>query len=304
MKPAKPDYLQKMAPWPSLLKFSNSIKLQGDLNLFYFESGENNSKSLILIHGLGDESDTWRHVFAPLADDYHVFAIDLPGFGRSDKPKVDYTPPFMISTIINFIDQLELSNPILMGSSLGGMLSHSIAITHPGKVKGLVLVGGALLQPKPTQDLGLRLMQMPLLGEWLYTRLRKNPEAAFDSLNNVYHQLRSLPRADQDFLFTRVNQRVWSNGQRRAYFSTLRNMIPWMRGIQGLLPQELNRLSLPTLIVRGEFDILYSQENAKQLLAVQPNSILTTIKNGGHLPHQECPTSFLKEVNPWLAGNL
>lgn len=303
MKPAEPEFLQQMLPWSSLSKFSNSIKIKDNLNLFYFESGESHTNSLILVHGLGDEADTWRHVFTPLATHYHVFAIDLPGFGRSDKPKVDYSPSFMMSTIIRFIDQLELDNPILMGSSLGGMLSHGIAITYPEKIKGLILVGGALLQPNPTQDLSLRLMQMPLIGEWLYTRLRKNPKAAFDSLKNVYYQLASLPKADQDFLFTRVNQRVWSDDQRRAYFSILRNMFPWVKEIQRLLPQELSQLILPTLVMRGDFDILYSQENAEQLANIQPNTTLTTIKNTGHLPHQEDPEGFLDAVTSWLITN-
>jgi len=60
-----------------------------------------------------------------------------------------------------------------MGSSLGAILSQGFAVRFPEMVSGLVLVDGALLQVEPMHDWGFRLMQMPLLGEWLYKRLRK-----------------------------------------------------------------------------------------------------------------------------------
>jgi pimeloyl-ACP methyl ester carboxylesterase len=149
---------------------------------------------------LGDEADTWRYVIDALARDYHLIAPDLPGFGRSDKPDVDYTPDFMISTLIGLLDKIGVDQTILIGSSLGAMLSHAIALHHPGRVQGLVLIGGALLQTDKATDRGLRLMQIPFLGEWLYTRLRKNPDAAFDSMRNVYHDLDKMPNPDREFL--------------------------------------------------------------------------------------------------------
>lgn len=299
--PNKQIYTQPMESWERLSAYSKKITIQkDDLQLFFYEAGEENPISIVMIHGLGDEADTWRHVFTPLARDYHVFALDLPGFGRSDKPDVKYTPQFMMNTLLGFMEQINIESFICMGSSLGGILSHGLALAHPERVSGLVLVDGALLQSKPMGDWSLRLMQVPLLGEWLYTRLRRDPDAAFDSLRNVYHDLASLPEADHHFLYTRVNRRVWSDGQRRAYFSTLRNLTPWIKMMQSSLPEQLNTLTIPTLVIRGEQDPLFSLENAQGVMRVQPNAEMEIIDDVGHLPHQEGPQAFLDVVLPWL----
>jgi pimeloyl-ACP methyl ester carboxylesterase len=301
MKPAKAEYTQPMQPWPALAKFSRLTQLpKRDLRLFYFDSNKKSQPHLLMLHGLGDEADTWRHVFHPLRKDIHILTLDLPGFGRSDKPDVVYSPQFLMDSVIGLMDALSIHSTIVMGSSLGGILAHGLALAHPERISGLILVGGALLQAGQMQDHSIRLMQMPIIGEWLYTRLRKNPDAAFASLSKVYHQLEKLPKSERDFLYTRVNQRVWSDGQRRAYFSTLRNLIPWLKSVQKVLPAQLSQLQIPTLILRGEYDGLFSETNANQLLKIQPDAKKFEIRDAGHLPHQEAPEAFLQIVKTWL----
>ena len=295
------DYKQTMQPWPGLSKFGRSIELTYEnLRVFFFEAGITDKPNIVMIHGLGDEADTWRHVFLPLSMNYHVVALDLPGFGRSDKPHIGYTPKFLMETIIHLIDQLGMKSVILMGNSLGGILSHALAFKYPERIIGLILVDGAILQLSPMRDINFALMRIPLLGEWFYTHLRKNPDAAFNSLRPVYHDLDSLPSSDRDFLYTRVNQRVWSDGQKRAYFSTLRNLSSWIRDSQADLPAQLAALQTPTLVVRGESDNLFPKENAMGLLNIQPRTSFHTIKDAKHLPHQEQPLNFLSVVSSWL----
>jgi len=297
----KNDYQQTMQPWPGLSKFGRSIKLtEENLRIFFFEAGITEKPNIVMIHGLGDEADTWRHVFLPLSLNYHVVALDLPGFGRSDKPHISYKPKFLMEKIIHLIDQLEMKSVILMGNSLGGILSHALAIKYPERIIGLILVDGAILQLSPMRDINLALMRIPLLGEWFYTHLRKNPDAAFDSLRPVYHDLDSLPSIDRDFLYTRVNHRVWSDGQKRAYFSTLRNLTSWVRDYQAYLPTKLAAFQTPTLVIRGESDNLFPEENAMGLLNIQPRASFHTIKDAKHLPHQEQPLKFLSVVTSWL----
>jgi len=297
-------YKHPMQAWPSLKHKSHQARsLANNLSIFFFEDGEENAQTLILIHGLGDEADTWRHVISALAKDYHVIALDLPGFGRSSQPDRDYSPEFFMSTIISLMDKLSIDKTILMGSSLGGILSHGLAINYPNRFSGLILVGGALLQSSALHDWSLKLMGIPMIGEWLYTRLRKDPQAAYDSLRNVYHDLDALPEEDRKFLFERVNQRVWSNEQRRAYFSTLRKLAPWAKAKQKNLKNKLENLTPPTLVIRGEHDSLFSDENAKEIIELQPNTAKVTIDNVGHLPHQENPKAFLRITQDWLSDN-
>lgn len=295
-------YQQRMQSWPSLEGFAKTITIPNlELNLFVYDSGDVDKKPLIMIHGLGDEADTWRHVFNPIARFFRVIAFDLPGFGRSDKPDRDYSPKFMMNSVLGLSDQLNLSEIILMGSSMGGILAHSMALKYANRIQGLILVGGSLLQVEPMVDKGLALMKIPLLGEWLYTRLRKDPDSAYDSLRNVYFDLDKLPGQDRDFLFQRVNQRVWNNNQRRAYFSSLRNLYPWVKMSQSNLLDQLTQLTTPTLVIRGEHDPLMSPKNAEGLSKVQPNATLAVIEGAGHLPHQEKPSPFLEVAINWLS---
>mgnify|MGYP001059990167 CR=1 FL=1 len=290
-----------MQPWDRLEPFCKSIKINDDSQeIFYFDAGKDNDPVIFMVHGLGDEADTWRHVILPLAENYHVIALDLPGFGRSDKPTRKYTPEFLTDSIMAVINKLGIKKVILMGSSLGGILSQKLAVDFPEKITGLILVDGALLQVKPLQDWSLRLMQIPLLGKWLYTRLRKDPDAAYDSLRNVYADLDSMPKADRDFLYTRVNKRVWDDQQRHAYISVLQNLAGWVSDKQDELADQLMALTTPTLVIRGENDPLYPKENAIKLIEIQPEASMETVEGVGHLPHQEAPESFLSLVTQWL----
>lgn len=299
----KNTYREPMSPWPGLKGLGKTLHLdEPDVDIFCFEAGPPSAPAVVMVHGLGDEADTWRYTIPPLAETYHVIALDLPGFGRSGHPKRAYTPAFHQKAILSLMDALhiDIDRAFLMGSSLGAILSHSIAIDHPNRLSGLVLVDGALLQPDEMGDKSLQMMRIPLLGELFYTYLRFSPDAAYESLKNVYHDLDSLPKADRDFLFRRVNRRVWSNGQRRAYFSTLRNLIPWVKAIQKDLPELLHDLTLPTLIIRGEFDALFSAENAIAISETQPNAAILTVEGVGHLPQQEAPEAFNAGLQAWL----
>lgn len=299
------NYQQPMYPWPSLADYGKHLRLpEQGLTLFYFETGTKHQKTLLMLHGLGDEADTWRHIFHDMGNTYHTLALDLPGFGRSDKPDVAYTPPFLIGTVIEFMDHAGITEAIILGSSLGGILAHAMAITYPERVCGLILVGGGLLQTDRVQDLSLIMMSLPFLGEWLYTRLRKNPDAAYSSLSNVYHQLEGLPEADREFLYTRVNQRVWSDGQRRAYLSTLRGLSPWMKKLQTSIRDQFSHLQVPTLVIRGEFDSLFQDSAADAIVECQPNAAKAIIERAGHLPHQEDPHQFLQIVELWLSQHF
>jgi len=294
-------FKEPMLPWPDLSRFSKKMEIaENDLILFAFCAGKQENPALLMVHGLGDEADTWRHVIPPLSEKFYVIAMDLPGFGRSDKPNLKYTPSFMINGIINLMDACEIQKAVLMGSSLGGIFSHQIAIDHPDRVESLILIGGTLLPSISKGNWGIKLMALPLLGEWFYTKLRKDPDAAYDSIRDVYYDLDHMPEEDREFLYERVNKRVWSDGQRRAYFSTLRELSAWMRKNQNNSVSLLKDLGLPTMVVRGEYDQLFSENNLEPLLKIQPNITKVTIQNAGHLPHQEKPDLFLEGINPWL----
>lgn len=291
------DYRGPMTPWPALEQYARRVVLpHDDLQLFLYDTGAEEKPFLVLLHGLGDEADTWRYLVAPLAEHFRVVAPDLPGFGRSDKPQRPYTVSFLRDSVLRLLDHLGAEQAALGGNSLGGALAQLLALDHPRRVRQLVLIDGGLLIKE--QHLSLRglLFLVPLLGEWLYKRLRADPDKAYDTLRPYYANLDGLPEKERAFLYRRVNRRVWSEGQRRAYLSALRQTARWQVGQRGKLPQRLAQLKTPTLIVWGEEDHILPLTNAQALVAAQPEAELVTVPEAGHLPQQERPQAVLKAI--------
>jgi len=277
-----------MQPYPGLEAYSQAIDLpRNGLRLFYYAAGDPSQPAALLVHGLGDEADTWRHLIVPLSARWRIIAPDLPGFGRSEKPKRAYTLAFLQSCLFEVLDILAVQQVVLVGHSLGGMLVQGMALEQPLRASGLALIDGALLTRPQRLNSQLLLFLMPGLGEWLYTRLRSNPQAAYDSLRAYYANMDSLPQTERDFLFQRVNQRVWSDGQRRAYFSVFRHMVASISGLQKGLPARLALLHTPTLILWGEQDRINPPESGLALAQIQPDAKWALIPRAGHMPHQE-----------------
>ena len=249
-------------------------------------------------------SDSWRHVITPLAGSHRVIAVDLPGFGRSDPSKEPYTTSFYTSSILSLMDSLSISSAVLVGSSLGGMISHRIALENPGRVDGLVLVDGSLVLKEQSGAGEVLLFAVPFLGEWRYNRLRRNPDKAYQTLRSYYADLDRLPEADRAFLYKRVNERVWSDSQRDAYLSTLRQMVRATILQPGKdLDERIKADQTPLLIIWGEQDFIMPIANGEALAKMRPNAEFIRIPGAGHLPHQEKPSLFLDALHPFL-GNL
>jgi pimeloyl-ACP methyl ester carboxylesterase len=126
---------QAAAPAPK------QVEIYGQ-KISYLEAG-NSGPTVILLHGLGADATNWGFTIPALTSKYHVYAPDQIGFGKSDKPIMNYR----VATLVEFLDQfyqkLGIEKATLVGNSLGGWAAAAFAIAHPQKVDKLVLVSAA-----------------------------------------------------------------------------------------------------------------------------------------------------------------
>jgi len=287
-------YLLFMKSWPSLTPYAKSFPLQGG-DLFYYDSASGtavtaNKPSVMLIHGLGDEADTWRHVFPLLAAaGYRVVAPDLPGFGRSVwKGRISMSRHCKaILRLLNTDGIASPGNPAaLVGSSLGAAVSEMAACRRTDLVKALILIDGCLpLNDKI--DKGLLKLMLPSVGSRWYRSFRKNHEAAWESLYPYYADLDTMSGEDREFLRERVIARVESENQERGYLSTLRSMNVFFLFNGRRISRKIKTYQGKIAILWGEKDRILPHEKAGLFRGLRPDARMTLISGAGHLPHQE-----------------
>ncbi len=277
-------------PHPTLAPFA-----QRQEQMFYYRAGR--GKTLVLLHGNGDEADTWRNIFLPLAQHFDVIAPDLPGFGRSGADATGGSLENMVTSLMCLFNNLKVQNFSVLGSSMGAVVAAMIAAQEKNRINNLVLMAGAapcLGGLAPSTE--LQALLTPGVGEKYYNNLRQeNIEAAFLTLEPYYANLAVLPSNEQIFLRNRVWARVWSNTQRDAFFAGLRSMFR---------PRETltNNISMPTLLVWGEADKIVPASVALVLKQQLQNAQLVTVPNCGHLPQQEQAPALLAVLYNFLGA--
>lgn len=264
----------------------------GGVGLHLYDSGPvGHEPPFVLLHGLGDEADSWRKAFPLLMSHRRVIAPDLPGFGHSDRPHRAYTLDFFAETVAALLTALKIPKAVLVGSSMGAAVALRVAVRNPSLLERLVLVDGPPLRGK-IGAAQLRFLT-PGVGERIYTSLRASQDAAYATLEPYYSSLEALPPEDRAFLRERVWARVWSDEQMRAFFSAFR-WLAWEGVLGRPNASELAKLSVPTRIVWGEQDYVAPLESGKLLQSWIPKAELHIIPNCGHLPQQERPEEFAR----------
>src|SRR6266403_556000 len=107
----------------------------------YVDAGS--GSPVILLHGLADDIGVWESVMPVLAAKHRVIALDQIGFGRSDKPLLDYRAATFVDFLDGFLNQLKIDRASLVGNSLGGWIAADFALAHPERIDRLVLCDAA-----------------------------------------------------------------------------------------------------------------------------------------------------------------
>jgi len=253
---------------------------------------------LLLVHGIGDSSETWRSVIPRLARRHLVIAPDLLGHGRSAKPRADYSVAAYANGMRDLLGVLGIERVTLVGHSLGGGVAMQFAYQFPERTERLVLVasGGAgrgvspLLRVAslPGAALGLAALHAPGagLGVTLATRLlsRFDRGLAVDArdLRRVVH---ALPDARS----------------RAAFIRTLRAVVDWQGQVVTMLDRCYLARGLPTLLVWGARDSVLPVGHGRRAHAAMPGSRLEVFDEAGHFPFHTDPRRFVALVEEFCA---
>jgi pimeloyl-ACP methyl ester carboxylesterase len=253
---------------------------------------ESAKPALILIHGLGDEADSWRHLIPLLSGTFRTLAPDLPGFGRSRAPG-HIGIKRHIAAILALL--AKTGPAILAGSSMGAIVAQGTAMTRPDLVRGLILMDGCIPMAADLKA-GLLLSALPFIGKKWYRAFRNNHEGAWRSLFGYYADIWGLPEADRQFLRERVIARVESSSQERAYFASLRSLLV----IHAVSPRRfarfLPRFSGKILVIWGAQDTVLPSESSRLIKKLRPDAGFSLIPGAGHLPQQEKPKETAEAI--------
>lgn len=119
---------------------TEKISLSTGITMYYMEAGNKEGELLLLLHGFCDSSRIWRKVMCALGEQFHIYAVDLRGFGQSDKPQqFAYTTLEHAQDLLAFMDVKNIESAYVLGHSMGAMIAQALAFTAPERVKKVIL---------------------------------------------------------------------------------------------------------------------------------------------------------------------
>ena len=250
--------------------------------MHYLEKGE--GKPVILIHGFLYHTVMWKKNIDDLSKKFKVYAVDLWGWGYSERLKEnEYSFGRYGKQIVGFMDALKIRNASLVGQSMGGGISVYVAAHFPERVDRLILVDPTVI-PYSMTATG-RVYQLPFVGEFLNA-------LPGDSLakNNIKAVWFYDPQKVTDEYAEEVLRPSRIKGSYAGMMYTLRNVLkaPYVQEEA----QKLAQLNKPILLVHGREDIAIPLDRSQQLNALWKGSQLVIFEKAGHTPHEEYPEKF------------
>ena len=252
--------------------------------MFHIDRGR--GPALLLIHGMfGDHLD-WEPILQPLAERHRVIAVDLPGFGDSEKPDVAYTPEFFTKHLVDLLDALGIEKATVVGNSFGGQIAMSLALAHPDRVERLVLITTGGLHEYSAQELDAALQRLsvenlmrftPEIHAPLFGRLFFRPGTA---MQQRYTEKQNLKLKRPDYgMYTGIIHRCI-----RLSLSLC-------------LLDRVGDLSMPVLLVHGDKDPVVPLSWVQDAVNLFPKRELAILMNCGHLPQLEQPGRVVELIS-------
>jgi non-heme chloroperoxidase len=254
---------------------SQHIEIGTDVRLHVTEAGSRTGRPVLLLHGYSDTWKSWSPILSHLPPDVRAIMPDFRGHGASSRAPTDYTITALADDVIALMVRLDLHDVTLVGHSLGSLVAQDVAVRAPARLRQLVLVGSAA-DPRNPAVLGLH---------ELMASFTDSVPAAFVEEFQRSSVTRPVPSAFLDSVIVTSRQMP---------------LHVWQGVAKGLAtppdPARLTRIAMPTHLIWGDRDGVFSRADQEALLRLIPGATLQVYDGTGHAPHWEEPARFAREL--------
>lgn len=240
--------------------------------------------ALVLLHGLGSRKDDWQRVIEPLSHKHRVVAPDQIGFGKSDKPLLDYKIQTYVDFLNEFLHQLKIDKATLAGESMGGWIAGLDAIEasknpHLVPLDKLILVDAAGLPWDPSAAVPTNL----------------NP--------STLEEMRALMKSlfyDTSWLNDDILRAIFTSKLSQHDGYTVRALLAGFNQGAEMINDKLGDIHVPTLVVWGRQDALLPLSTGQRYASGIAGARIVVIDKCGHVPAAEQPAEFIAAVSEFL----
>lgn len=274
-----------------------SVSVDG-VSLHYLQAGDDVDPPVVLLHGgiIDSASISWSAVVPALADEFSVYALDLPGYGESVRPDdAPYTTVYHVEKVRGFLAELDLAPVRLVGSSLGGGIAIGVVLST-SLADRLVLVDSfGLGRELPHGRLSWVLARVQVLNELSVALLRRSKRLTRASLGNVVAD----PGALEDDVVERVYRALQHPDAGMAFRRWRADEVTW-HGYRTCYVDQFEQVPVPTLLVHGAEDEIFPVAWAERAADRIPDARLEVFEDCAHWPPREAHDRFVETVRAFL----
>lgn len=281
-----------------------------DTGTLHWKDYGGSGPEIVMVHGLGGSMANWDAIGPRLAKRARVTALDLPGFGLSP-PARDWSLETHRDAVADFVRSIG-GRAIVIGNSLGGLLSEMVASAYPDLVEALVLISPATPPRLPDAEIHWPMARRLLLGATpgIGTMLNRQIVSSMTSrelVNDLLYRITHKPgRVPLDLVESFVA------------IAEARSRLPWAADAVPKTGQSIRRhlvrrrqfvemiraIRAPTLVVQGVTDPVVSPTSVGWLCSLRLDWELVRMEDTGHTPQIDAPVRFLSVIEPWLEPHL